>query len=318
MHDVVDRRWSWRLWIGLGLVVFGLRITECVKADDIVVVVLDDSGSMNDIMATRDGRMSRMDAAKRALEKVVERLPQETQLGILLLNGVTGNQNWLVPLKPLNVAETRSRIQSVRARGGTPLGAAMQKGINELLQARAKQVYGTYRLVVVSDGEANDSRLLQSLLPEMVSRGVVIDVIGVAMKEKHSLSERSHSYRNAADPAQFEQVVQEVFAEATLTQDGDASDFEMIAPLPEEFAREAITALGMMNRLVGSNEMAGGGERARQDPPLPMSVSQAPVDPGVVATKVDNPGRSFPWVMIMVAVWAGLFVAVQKKKKRVR
>ncbi len=88
----------------------------------------------------------------------------------------------------------------------------MQRGLNELMLARAKQIYGNYRLLVVTDGEASDSGFLQAIMPQLFSRGVTIDVIGVAMKDKHSLASRAHSYRSASDGSGFEQALQEVFA----------------------------------------------------------------------------------------------------------
>ncbi len=78
------------IWVGMIWFAGVIVQSAPVLGHDIVVVVLDDSGSMKDMMNTDRGRMSRMEAAKVALEKVIVKLPTDTQLGVLLLNGVQG------------------------------------------------------------------------------------------------------------------------------------------------------------------------------------------------------------------------------------
>ncbi len=147
-------------------------------SDDVVVVVLDDSGSMKGVMGTDRGKMTRINAAKQALRTILGQLPESTQLGIRLLNGASGNQHWLVALGPIDRKSAIAKVDQIRADGGTPLGAAMKTAMDELLQIRKRQASGTYRLLVITDGEANDSRLLETYLPDMLSRGILIDVVG--------------------------------------------------------------------------------------------------------------------------------------------
>jgi hypothetical protein len=214
-------------------------------ADSVVVVVVDDSGSMREKMASDRGRSPRMDVAKQALSKVIQQLPDQTSLGVLLMNGARGNQGWLVPLSPLDRASTLAKIQNVRPDGGTPLGRSMKVAMDELLATRAKRPYGDYRMLVVTDGEATDNHALQAYLPDIVSRGILVDVIGVDMKSDHTLAQRTHSYRRANDAASFEKALSEVFAESTNSASGDASasDYDAIASLPNEFAKDALQAL---------------------------------------------------------------------------
>ncbi len=54
-------------------------------SDDVVVVVLDDSGSMKGVMGTDRGKMTRINAAKQALRTILGQLPESTQLGITAL-----------------------------------------------------------------------------------------------------------------------------------------------------------------------------------------------------------------------------------------
>lgn len=219
-------------------------------AQDVIVVVLDDSGSMKESMKTDRGKMSRMEAAKQALSLVVDQLPSDTQLGILLLNGGKANDHWILPISKLEPASAKAKIESIRANGGTPLGGAMKSAMNELLQLRSKQVYGRYRLLVVTDGEATDADYLSKHFADMISRGITLDVIGVAMRDDHSLSHRAHSYRRASDAESFKQAVQEVFAEAS--DQGQEVDFSLLEAFPDEMAREVISALTTNNVPIGT------------------------------------------------------------------
>ena len=61
-------------------------------------------------------------------------------------------------------------IDSITSQGGTPLGEYMKQGADALLDARKKQFgYGTYRLLVVTDGEANDAGLVDGYTPDIIS-----------------------------------------------------------------------------------------------------------------------------------------------------
>ncbi len=221
--------------------------SSLVVAGNNVVIVLDDSGSMKDRMRTSQGRVAKIDAAKQAISQVLEALPADTQLGVMLLNGAQQNGHWLIPLGPLNVAQAKQRIQSIRADGGTPLGEKVQFGMDELLRLRAKLSYGTYRLLVVTDGEATDSDRLNRVLPGVLSRGIAVDVIGVDMAKQHSLATQVHSYRRADDAASFEKAVSDILAESSATNDGADSDFDLIASLPDSLASEALVALSKPN-----------------------------------------------------------------------
>jgi uncharacterized protein YegL len=233
------------LCLGLVMVCW---LPSAQAASSIVVVLLDDSGSMNDRMRNGNQKQPRMEVAKTALRRVIEQLPESTQLGVLLLNGSSKTDGWLIPLGPLDRGSAISRIDQLRARGGTPLGRAMKVAVDELQELRRQQPYGDYRLLVVTDGEASDRGVLQRNLPEIISRGIVIDVIGVDMKSDHSLAQLSHSYRRANDAASFERAVSEIFAESASLDDSIAgqSDFDLLAGLPDDFAQESLRALSQL------------------------------------------------------------------------
>lgn len=211
-----------------------------------VVVVLDDSGSMNERMRG-NRRQSKMEAAKEALLTVLtgSELPADTQIGILLLNGRWRSDRWVYPLGPLDLDRATRSVRGIQAGGGTPLGECMKEGADALLALREQQRYGSYRLLIVTDGEANDPELVEAYLPDIHSRGIWVDVIGVRMAEDHSLATEVETYREAANPADLEKAIADVLAESTAdSSHAGQSDFELIAPLPDEVATAALMALG--------------------------------------------------------------------------
>jgi hypothetical protein len=227
----------------LAAVVVSALLTGTAPANQHVVVVLDDSGSMADNMRGRSE--SKMEAAKKALITVLEQLPEDTVVGVLLLNGRVNGQPWVIPLGPIDKQGMRSAIQGIRTRSGTPLGKFMKIGADALLELRDERHYGTYRLLIVTDGEASDKRLVERYLPDILSRGISVDVIGVAMRGDHSLATKVHSYRRADDPDTLTQALSEVFAETSGNDQDTAgvSDFEFLAGFPDEVAAAALVAL---------------------------------------------------------------------------
>ncbi len=212
-----------------------------------VVVVLDDSGSMDNNMRTDRGRVRRIGAAKDALTQVLSQLSTETRVGVLALNSQVEGTHWVVPLAPLSDNDWRGQIRSIQAAGGTPLGEYLKQGADALLTARAARPYGSYRLLILTDGEASDQMLVDAYLPSILARGLMVDVIGVDMDGEHSLALRAHSYRRADDAAALEQALAEVFAETSADDAAVAADFELLAGLPDEFAVEAVKVLTQRN-----------------------------------------------------------------------
>ena len=211
-----------------------------VQVTDNVVVVVDASGSMGANMAGT-GR-DRMSVAKDALKQVLDQIPDTTHVGIL----VFPRGNWVYPLGPRKESMLAGAIDSIQSGGGTPLGDYMKRGADALLEARKKQFgYGTYRLLVVTDGEAGDARQVEAYTPDIISRGITIDVIGVEMASRHTLATKVHSYRNANDPESLKQAISEVFAEVASGDAGQTGEdaFELIADLPEATASAMLKSL---------------------------------------------------------------------------
>jgi hypothetical protein len=208
-----------------------------------IVVLLDDSGSMADRMRSNWG-VQKIEAARSALLTVLEQVPPDARVGVLALNG-GGADHWVLPLGRVDQNRMKSALNVVRANGGTPLGEFMKVATDALLTVREKSRYGTYKLLIVTDGEATDQDLVEGYLPDILSRGITVDVIGVDMRQDHSLATRVHTYRRADDPDSLRQALsQVVLGESTAdARDAGESDFEMLEGFPDEVATAALEAL---------------------------------------------------------------------------
>lgn len=228
-----------------------LMLTSVSQASQNVVIVFDDSSSMTAIMP--GSNLSRMDTAKNALKQVVGTLKSDTNLGIVLLNGRT--KKWIVPFGLLNKNEAVSSIAQVVPNGRTPLGEAMKLGCDVLLEHRKKEHVGEYRLLIVTDGEANDPQLVESYLKDILVRGVVVDAIGVDMQANHSLATKVHHYRRGDSQKQLAEAIQASFAESNNQQDS-AADFDIIKSIPEDAADVLLKSLRITNTPIGEQEVS--------------------------------------------------------------
>jgi hypothetical protein len=281
--------WLSALLIGLWAVPLGLAE---VQVTDSVVVVVDASGSMGSVMAGT--RRDRMSVAKDALKQVLGQIPDTTDIGILVFP--TGN--WVYPLGPRKESMLVGAIDSIQSGGGTPLGDYMKQGADALLKARKEQFgYGTCRLLVVTDGEAGDQKKVESFTPDIISRGITIDVIGVEMASRHTLATKVHSYRNADNPESLRQAITEVFAEVAA---GDASKggenaFELIADLPEATASAMLKSLS-----TSGNEPIG--ERPSMRAVESPSPSSAPSYSGGTTSSQSGSGDEESFIMLLCGV----------------
>lgn len=233
---------------------------------DTVVIVFDDSGSMKERM--RRGGLRRIDAAKKALTTVLQQFPRDATLGIYLLNGARSQGGWLVPMGPVNKVAAVDALRRFEPAGGTPLGESMRVAADALLAERAKKLYGTYRLIVVTDGQASDQAVLDAYLPDILSRGLVVDAIGVDMREDHALATKVHRYRRADDTDALASALVEILAESS-NEDPIASeaDFELLHALDDLDSAEIVKALATVdNQPVGS---VASNAASRGTPPTP-------------------------------------------------
>ena len=247
MKRIMTASFGARFILLLSLSVFGLQI--CSADDDIhkdnIVVILDASGSMREKFSG-DRTKSKMEAAKAALQAVLEKVPDDTQIGLLVFSGTNVHNEWVYPLEFKDTEKLIAAIHLPQPSGNTPLGKYIRIGANRLLEQREKQYnYGNYRLLVVTDGEASDADKVKHYTPEVLNRQIRIDVIGVDMKTDHMLANVVDSYRKADNPGELMAAVSQILAETgdTGTDVGGEDAFEYIAPLSSEIAADLIQRL---------------------------------------------------------------------------
>jgi len=271
------RRFAISGWLVLCLISQGAAHAATKQT---VVVVLDDSGSMQRNMGW-DGH--RMDAAKSALSSVLGQLTHDTEVGVLALNSQVEGSYWIVPIGSPDASRWQHTLEKVNASGGTPLGERMRTATDALLQLRAKQPYDEYRLLVVTDGEATDAPLLESILPDLMSRGIRMDVIGVAMQAEHSLARLAHSYRSASDKATLTAALSQVFAETSLDGQSSEKDFQLLGGLPDEVAGAVVKELSAPRNSPLSSTL---------ESPIPEDILQNAQSPDLNTT-FTNPASNY-------------------------
>lgn len=272
-----------------------------------VVVILDNSGSMQGKM---NGGEMKIDAAKAALLRVLDQSPATSQVGVLPLNpGPQGE--WLIPLGPIDRSKLKSSVESLDAGGSTPLGAKMKVAADALLKLRDENRYGTYKMLIVSDGEATDPMLVYQFLPSIQARGILIDVIGVNMAQQHSLATRTSTYRNADDPSSLAKAIGDVvLGESSATADDAAgqSDFELLAGLPDQVAVASLTALTTAsNEPIQESRQPTSDSQSTSSQP---STTPAPTYPG--NTPAPPPKEKPPVSMFTILVFLFVFAAIAR------
>ena len=194
----------------------------------------------------------------------------------------------------------------------------MKRGADVLLDARRKQFgYGTYRLLVVTDGEAGDARLVEAYTPDIISRGITIDCIGVEMASRHTLATKVHSYRNANDPESLKQAISEVFAEVASGDAGQTGEdaFELIADLPEA------TASAMLKSLSTSGNQPIGESPSMRSVESPSPNTAPSYSGGTTSSQSTSGAEDDPLVLLCAALCVlgvpGLVIfAIVKGKKK--
>lgn len=279
---------------------------------DNIIIILDASGSMNEKFRA-DQSKSKMDAAKEALKEVLAKVPDNTHIGLLVFSGSNVQNDWVYPLGPKNTERLLAAIELPQPGGGTPLGQYMRIGTNRLLEQREKQYnYGNYRLLIVTDGVAQDEEKVAQYTPEILDRQIRVDVIGVDMQTDHLLAKDADSYRRADNPGELVAAVTEILAETGGTgTDLDGEDaYEDIAPLSEEIAMDLIQRITMApsNTAITTTNI-------RKTPSQPQNPStQTPQQP-IQQPDQQSSGNNNLWILIGLIVVIGGFLIFKRMGK---
>lgn len=227
-----------------------LAFASVSLADDNIVIVFDNSGSMGEYMRT--AKATRMKVAQDALVSVLSKVPDTTNVGIITFDG------WIYDLGKVDRPKLEAAIRGCRPNGGTPLFEYIKKGADRLLEERAKKLnVGYYKLLVVTDGEAQDTSLNQDnkwgdgsfrpgYLKDIISRGIVVDAIGLEMRQDHALKTQINgNYMRGDDPSSIEQSLKKSVAEVGFKGDDKTSEdaFSVINEMPETFVKASLQGL---------------------------------------------------------------------------
>src|SRR3989338_1185615 len=267
---------------------------------DNVVIVLDCSGSMREPMYNTD--IMKLNAAKSALKDVLKQVQETTHIGLLQFSAGNTSKEWLYPLGVKKDVEFMNAIDTPKPGGNTPLGKYMKIGADRLLQEREKQHgYGSYRLLVVTDGESTESPCpVDSYTQDIISRGIIIDAVVINMDRAHTLATKVHSYRSANNPGSLKKALAEEFAEVgSVKNDATGKEvFELIAPLPSEVAAAILQALS-----ASGNHPIGEKPKPKQEPQAQAGQDAQQGQSGATASQ-DHSAALLMWVIIGVVVIA--------------
>ena len=297
------------VWILAPLIVAAPAIAAAQDYADCAVIILDASGSMD---AKMPAGVRKIDAAKTALQSVLMGIPETTHIGLLVFSGTNVPNPWVYPLGPRDNDALAKAISLPRPGGNTPLGRFIKTGADRLLEERTKQYgYGSYRLLVVTDGEATDGSLTDQYTPDIVARGITMDVIGVNMKQDHTLATKVHSYRRADDPAALQKALSEILAEINVLDDDTAAAeaFDLLAPLPAELCGSMIQALAQVNNQPIGQPAAAVDQR-------PGRVAQSQPQPQPVSPPKKDKEFPFGGLIVGVIIFIVLLRAVRRAGRR--
>jgi uncharacterized protein YegL len=162
--------------IKLILVVMALFNISCAKElqGDLtlrknIVILFDDSGSM-----MQQGRIYK---AQKATISLLKSLKEGTNISIYALN-----KKRVVELQPVEdgVESAIKKIENIRANGSTPIGKSLTAVTKILERQKEKQSgYGSYTIVIVTDGKANSPKTMFGAVDRAIDNGFIIKTIGL-------------------------------------------------------------------------------------------------------------------------------------------
>ena len=169
------------------------------------VLVFDDSGSMSASIAD----------AKEAAIAFVAGLPETTYFGAIGLNAGV-----LVEPMPVQDAlpQLTASLDRLFADGGTPLTGALRQAHEMLrVQAANQRGFGTYQILVTTDGQADDSsRLTDEVVSILKTSPVTIATIGIGIGAGHPLNLGGETrYATITNVADLAAALEDVAAEQT-------------------------------------------------------------------------------------------------------
>jgi len=172
--------------------------------------IFDGSGSMaNKVSGGEQQFENKLVGAKWAVRQFMTKVPDDVNLGLYVFDG--NGRREVVALGSGNRERFLSAVEQIRAGGGTPLFSAITFGADQLVNQYKQQLgYGEYRLIVVTDGIADN---ISSAARYTDRFGIPIYTIGLYIGEDHPLRQFSMSYRAADNFEDLARALEETVAE---------------------------------------------------------------------------------------------------------
>jgi len=179
--------------------------------------IFDGSGSMDE----RCSGQKKIDGAKAAVAKFMETVPANVNLGLWVFAAAGSSER--VSLGPDNRDAFMQAVNGIRADGGTPLADALRNAADKLEAQYQKQLgYGEYRLIVVTDGQANG---LDKAMRYVNSKGFIqVYAISLCIDLDNDLMKQSRDQCAAND---YDKLLEGLKQAAAESQTFDATDFEV-------------------------------------------------------------------------------------------
>lgn len=167
------------------------------------MIVLDDSGSMG----------SDLEQAKTAVLQSLSMMDPDDRVGVLALNA-----GLVLPMTSVDDARTtlQARLAPLSPTGSTPLGPALSAA-RDFLSAEAARArsFGTYRIIVTTDGQADDTEaLVQEVIETVNTTPIQVATIGIGIGKRHVLNATGNtSYVAIDDVSKLQEALQAAIAE---------------------------------------------------------------------------------------------------------
>jgi len=174
----------------------------------------DMSGSMDEKCSGK----RKIDGAKEAVTRFMKNIPDDVNIGLMLFGTGTGEgYAEMLPIGSGNKEEFLKIINSLQPVGETPLGEAILASVDKITEQYKKQLgYGTYRIIIITDGEETGIGLKQPC-NYLAQHGFIgLYSIGLCMKSSHTLKNYSLSYRDANNYDELEKALVEATAESDV------------------------------------------------------------------------------------------------------
>ncbi len=171
----------------------------------ITAIILDDSGSMG----------SDITAAKQAVIDALDAMHEQDRVSVVALNAGT-----VLPFSTVKQArgDLVRALSPITSDGNTPLTAALQHARKLLEQeAGTARGFGTFRMIVTTDGQANDNPALDKAVRSLAqSTPIQLTTIGIDITGGHVLRRSDlGSFVDVANVGALEAALEAAIAENT-------------------------------------------------------------------------------------------------------